>query len=151
VRPFPSTSNLPCAAAIFCLILATTLPVLRAEPSKIPLTADSAVALGIKGNKELAAARFLLQEAEGRARGSGRLPNPELEAEVAAGQDFEGHCIPNDETLDATGLKQQVSHDRRIAERESGRRDATIFLLEERAQHEALTLNFANQRVDLRF
>jgi cobalt-zinc-cadmium efflux system outer membrane protein len=90
VRPFPSTSNLPCAVAIFCLILATTFPVLRAEPSKIPLTADSAVALAIKGNKELAAARFLLQEAEGRGRGSGRLPNPELEAEVAAGQDYEG-------------------------------------------------------------
>jgi cobalt-zinc-cadmium efflux system outer membrane protein len=51
------------------------------------------VALAIKGNKELAAARFLVQEAEGRARGAGILANPELEAEVAAGQDFEGRVV----------------------------------------------------------
>jgi len=90
VRLFPSTSRLPCAIAIFCLILGTSFLPLQAEPSKIALTADSSVALAIKGNKELAAARFLVQEAEGRARGAGILPNPELEAEVAAGQDFEG-------------------------------------------------------------
>ena len=65
---------------------------LRAEQSPT-LTADSAVAMAIKGNKELSAARFLLQEAEGRARGTGLLPNPELEAEVAAGQDFEGRVV----------------------------------------------------------
>lgn len=51
------------------------------------------MALAIKGNKELAAARFLVQEAEGRARGAGILANPELEAEVAAGQDFEGRVV----------------------------------------------------------
>jgi len=93
VRHFPSTSSLPCAIAIFCLILGTAFPPLQADSSKIPLTADSAVALAIKGNKELAAARFLLQEAEGRACGSGLLPNPELEAEFAAGQDFEGRVV----------------------------------------------------------
>lgn len=90
MRPFSSSSRLPCAVAIFCLILGTSLLPLRADSTRIPLTADSAVALAIKGNKDLAAARFLLQEAEGRARGSGLLSNPELEAEVAAGQDFEG-------------------------------------------------------------
>lgn len=93
MRLFPSTSNLPCAIAIFCLILGTAFPPLQAEPSEIPLTADSAVALAIKGNKELAAARFLLQEAEGRARGTGLLPNPELEGELAGGQDFEGRVV----------------------------------------------------------
>jgi cobalt-zinc-cadmium efflux system outer membrane protein len=51
------------------------------------------VASALKGNKELAAARFLIQEAEGRARGAGILANPELEAEVAAGQDFEGRVV----------------------------------------------------------
>ncbi len=90
---FPSTYRLPCAITVFCLILATSFPQLRAEPSEIPLTADSAVASAIKGNKELAAARFLVQEAEGRSRGAGLLPNPELEAEVAAGQDFEGRVV----------------------------------------------------------
>jgi cobalt-zinc-cadmium efflux system outer membrane protein len=57
------------------------------------LTAESSVAIAIKGNKELVAARFLVQEAEGRARGAGRLPNPELETEVAVGQDFEGRVM----------------------------------------------------------
>ena len=90
MRLFPSTYRLPFPIAIFCLILGTAFPRLRAEPSEIRLTADSAVALAIKGNKEIAAARFLIQEAKGRARGAGHLPNPELEAEVAAGQDFEG-------------------------------------------------------------
>ena len=90
---FPSTYRLPCAITVFCLILATSFPQLRAEPSEIPLTADSAVASAIKGNKELAAARFLVQEAEGRSRGAGLLPNPELEAEVGAGQDFEGRVV----------------------------------------------------------
>ncbi len=93
MRHFPSTYRLPCAIAIFCLILGTAFPPLQADSSKIPLTADSAVALAIKGNKELAAARFLLQEAEGRACGAGLLPNPELEAEFAAGQDFEGRVV----------------------------------------------------------
>jgi cobalt-zinc-cadmium efflux system outer membrane protein len=90
VSHFPSVSSLRGAVAIFCLILGTQFPSLRAEPSPIRLTADSAVALAIKGNKELAAARFLVREAQGRARGAGILPNPELETEVAAGQDFEG-------------------------------------------------------------
>jgi cobalt-zinc-cadmium efflux system outer membrane protein len=75
------------------MILGTALPTLWAEPSQIQLTSESAVALAIKGNKELAAARFLLQEAEGRGREAGKLPNPELEAEVAAGQDFEGRVV----------------------------------------------------------
>ena len=57
------------------------------------LTAESSVAIAIKGNKELVAARFLVQEAEGRARGAGRLPNPELETEVAGGRDFEGRVM----------------------------------------------------------
>ena len=51
------------------------------------------MASALKGNMELAAARFLIQEAEGRARGAGILANPELEAEVAAGQDFEGRVV----------------------------------------------------------
>lgn len=61
------------------------------EPMR--LTAESSVAFAIKGNKELVTARFLVQEAEGRARGAGRLPNPELETEVAVGRDFEGRVM----------------------------------------------------------
>jgi len=58
--------------------------------AELVLTADSAVRLARERNPELRAARTLVAEAEGRARSAGRLTNPELEAEVAGGQDFEG-------------------------------------------------------------
>lgn len=64
-----------------------------AAQEPLRLTAESSVAFAIKGNKELLAARFLVQEAEGRARGTGRLPNPELETEAAVGRDFEGRVM----------------------------------------------------------
>lgn len=54
------------------------------------LTADRAVELAQKNNPELRAATSLIRAAEARARTSGRLANPEVEAEFAAGQDFEG-------------------------------------------------------------
>ena len=111
---FPSVSSLRCAVSIFCLILGATFPTLRAETSPIPLTAGSAVALAIKGNKELAVARFLVREAEGRARGSGILSNPELETEVAAGQDFEGRVSAGImQRFPLTGrlrIERQLSH-----------------------------------------
>jgi len=69
------------------------LSYMMAGQEPMGLTAESSVAFALKGNKELAAARFLVQEAEGRARGAGRLPNPELETEVAGGRDFEGRVM----------------------------------------------------------
>jgi len=58
--------------------------------AEFALTADSAARLAREKNPELQAARSLVAEAEGRARSTGRLTNPELEIEVAGGQDFEG-------------------------------------------------------------
>ena len=55
-----------------------------------PLTAASAVRLALTHNPEMIAARQLIREAEARTRESGRLQNPELEAEIAGGQDSEG-------------------------------------------------------------
>ena len=69
------------------------LSYMMAAQEPMGLTAESSVAFALKGNKELVAARFLVQEAEGRARGAGRLPNPELETEVAGGRDFEGRVM----------------------------------------------------------
>ncbi len=69
------------------------LSYMMAAQEPIGLTAESSVAFALKGNKELVAARFLVQEAGGRARGAGRLPNPELETEVAGGRDFEGRVM----------------------------------------------------------
>ncbi len=59
----------------------------RAEPL---LTADSAARMAADRHPEILAARGLITEAEGRARTKGRLPNPELETEIAGGQDSEG-------------------------------------------------------------
>lgn len=54
------------------------------------LTPDSVTQLALSGNLELRAARHVIAEAEARARGTGRLANPELGFEMAGGQDFEG-------------------------------------------------------------
>ncbi|MEN9841149.1 MAG: hypothetical protein RL376_949, partial [Verrucomicrobiota bacterium] len=66
----------------FCL-----LPVLAAAE---PLTLDAATRLALAQNPGLAAARELIAEAEARASGLGRLPNPELETEFALGRQGRG-------------------------------------------------------------
>ncbi len=55
-----------------------------------PLTSESATRLALEKNPELAAARELIAEAEARSSGLGRLPNPELETEVALGRQGRG-------------------------------------------------------------
>lgn len=50
-----------------------------------PLTPETATRLALQNNPRLAAARAVIAEAEARASGLGRLPNPELETEFAAG------------------------------------------------------------------
>lgn len=50
-----------------------------------PLTPETATRLALENNPRLAAARAIIAEAEARASGLGRLPNPELETEIAAG------------------------------------------------------------------
>ena len=71
------------------LALAGILP-LNIVLAEIPRTADDAVRLALAKNPDMRAARALLAEAEGRGRTTGRLANPELEAELAGGQDYEG-------------------------------------------------------------
>ncbi len=61
-----------------------------AEP---PLSAEEAAQWAREKNQELAAARELIAEAEARRLGTARLPNPELETEIAGGQDFEGRVV----------------------------------------------------------
>jgi cobalt-zinc-cadmium efflux system outer membrane protein len=100
------------------------------------------VALAIKGNKELAAARFLVQEAEGRARGAGILANPELEAEVAAGQDFEGRIV--------AGIMQRFPLTGRLRlERKLSNLDIQMAGLEVREKEWQLTLAVRKAFYDL--
>lgn len=58
--------------------------------AEVSVTAESAARLAKAQNPDLRAARHLIAEAEGRARMTGRLSNPEIDTEVAGGQDFEG-------------------------------------------------------------
>ena len=69
-----SSSEMKCIVPILILFF---LSYSMAAQAPMRLTAESSVAFAIKGNKDLVAARFLVQDAEGRARGAGRLPNPE--------------------------------------------------------------------------
>ena len=71
---------------LLALLLVTALP----AAAQLPLTAEEAAKLAREKNPELSAARNLIAEAQGRSRVSGRLSNPELGAEVAGGQEFEG-------------------------------------------------------------
>ena len=142
VRIFPSISNLACVAAILYLTLGPAFPLLEASSSENPLTAESAAALAIKGNKELTAARFVLQEAQGRARGVGRLPNPELETEVAAGQNFEGRV--------SVGILQRFPlTDRLRLERQLSDWDLRMAELEVREQEWQITVAVRKAFVDL--
>lgn len=52
--------------------------------------ASDAVRMALAENRDLRAARLAVAAAEARVRGAGRLANPEVEATVAGGQDFEG-------------------------------------------------------------
>lgn len=54
------------------------------------LTPEAATRLALEQNPGLAAARELIAEAEARASGLGRLPNPELETEAALGRQGRG-------------------------------------------------------------
>jgi len=55
-----------------------------------PLTSEAATRLALENNPDLSAARELITEAEARASGLGRLPNPELETEVVLGREGRG-------------------------------------------------------------
>lgn len=62
----------------------------NAAQAEMPVTAESSAKLARERNPDLVAARGLIAEAEARLRTTGRLSNPELGAEIAGGQDFEG-------------------------------------------------------------
>lgn len=72
------------------LILAVVMLGTGAAWAGPALTGESAVRLALEKNQTLRAARLALEAAEARSRGAGRLSNPELEAVVAGGRDFEG-------------------------------------------------------------
>lgn len=73
-------------ALTLMLLVLSVLPAV----AELSLTAEAAAKMAGEKNPEIVAARNLIAEAQGRTRMTGRLPNPELETEIAGGQDFEG-------------------------------------------------------------
>lgn len=65
----------------FAALLATlvALNALAAEPAIEQFTPDAAVATALEQNRDLAAARFAIRQAEGRLKQAGLWPNPEFE------------------------------------------------------------------------
>ena len=74
-------------AFVWALTLLATAGLNASPPA---LDAETAAKIAQTENPELAAARNLIAEAEARTFTTGRLSNPELGTEIAAGQDFEG-------------------------------------------------------------
>ena len=133
-----SSSEMKCIVPILILFF---LSYSLAAQGPMRLTAESSVAFAIKGNKDLVAARFLVQEAEGRARGAGRLPNPELETEVAGGRDFEGRVMAGVlQKFPLTGrlrLERELSDwDVRIAGLEVGEKEWQLAVTTRKAFYE---------------
>ncbi|GAB4166108.1 MAG: TolC family protein [Terrimicrobiaceae bacterium] len=76
---------LPAAAVMFWLVSSS-----HGADGQIEVGFDNIARLVSERNREIHAMRQLVSEAQGRLRASGRLSNPELETEMAGGQDFEG-------------------------------------------------------------
>ncbi|MEX1117364.1 MAG: TolC family protein [Terrimicrobiaceae bacterium] len=100
------------------------IPTLSAH-AEISLTAEAAAKLAREKNPELVAARNLIEEAQARTFIVGRLANPELSAEIAGGQDFEGRV--------SVGITQRFPLTARLRlERELSAIDVEIARLEVR-------------------
>jgi cobalt-zinc-cadmium efflux system outer membrane protein len=74
-----------------------------AEPMATNLTPESAVTMALADNRDLAAARFAIRQAEGRLKQSGLWPNPEFEV----GQKNDRAFASDGEYDFATGFKQR--------------------------------------------
>lgn len=70
-------------------VAAFWLPVTNSPAADFRDAAD-AVRFALTHNRDLRAARLAVAAAEARMQGAGRLANPEVEATLAGGQDFEG-------------------------------------------------------------
>lgn len=118
------------------LKLLTTAVLLTATPilSAATVTEESAVAHALHSNPELLAARLRIDEAAGRLMHSGRLANPELEAELKP--NLEGR-----EFSAGFGVTQKIPlADRLRLERQVSQADLEVARLEVRAAERALAL-----------
>lgn len=106
-----------------------------AGPMATNLTPESAVAMALDGNRDLAAARFAIRQAEGRLKQAGLWPNPEFE--LGGKND---RAFANDGEYDfATGFKQRFPITGRLTKAKAvARVDVAMALAEVRNQERLL-------------
>lgn len=121
--------KIPIFLSTWAFLALTTLP----AGAQIPLTAEAAAKMAGEQNPEIVAAKNLIAEAQGRTRVTGRLPNPELETEVAGGQDFEGRV--------SIGMTQRFPITARLRmERELSAIDVEMARLEVQARQRQIAI-----------
>lgn len=104
------------------LLLLLTVSSLSAR-AELSLSAEAAAKMARENNPELVAVRNRIEEARARTFITGRLTNPELQTEIAGGQDFEGRL--------SVGITQRFPLTARLRlERELSAIDVEIARLE---------------------
>ncbi len=113
----------------FSFLLVTGL--VRAEAIPLTFTPEQAVASAWRGNRDLIAARFAIQQAEARLKQAGLMPNPELELSHA-----EDRLLKNEGEYNlSVGFKQRFPITGRLEkERAVARVDVAMALAEVRNQ-----------------
>ena len=125
---FRRSRQIPDMLKKFALFLLVSMAALHAaEPATAALTPADAVAASLAGNRDLAAARFAIREAEARLQQAGLWPNPELE--LSHGNDI---LFSNEgEYSLSTGFKQRFPVTQRLVKaKDVARVDVAMALAE---------------------
>jgi cobalt-zinc-cadmium efflux system outer membrane protein len=117
-----------------------------AEPMATNLTPESAVAMALANNRDLAAARFAIRQAEGRLKQAGLWPNPEFEL----GGKNDSAFASDGEYDFATGFKQRFPITGRLTKAKAvARVDVALALAEVRNQERLLAGDVLGRSRDL--
>lgn len=117
-----------------------------AEPMATNLTPESAVAMALANNRDLAAARFAIRQAEGRLKQAGLWPNPEFEL----GGKNDSAFASDGEYDFATGFKQRFPITGRLTKAKAVVRvDVALALAEVRNQERLLAGDVLGRSRDL--
>lgn len=117
-----------------------------AEPMATNLTPESAVAIALANNRDLAAARFAIRQAEGRLKQAGLWPNPEFEL----GGKNDSAFASDGEYDFATGFKQRFPITGRLTKAKAVVRvDVALALAEVRNQERLLAGDVLGRSRDL--
>lgn len=116
---------------LICFLILLVTGLVRAEAIPLTFTPEQAVSLALRGNRDLMAARFAIQQAEARLKQAGLMQNPELELGHATDR-----LLKNDGEYNlSVGFKQRFPITGRLEkERAVARVDVAMALAEVRNQ-----------------